>query len=295
MESEDSPFWNTQWLAFDINESEAPGGSLGSDSEDVSFFSASMPGLWSICGHDGGLASKIKDETISGAAEAITVYESFNPSVIYPGSTEVADKTYSTLDCSDGTKNSGEEMYQSAIFCSGTTDDHEKCDDVVSEAKMHMPRLCQNACGYDCGLGGDDPKICVNIASRMSQKEALHHAQAAYFISIIVVQWADLLICKTRWLSLRTQGLTNVMMNFGLFFETLLGAILCYILPINTALGTRNLRFTHWLPGIPWSILIFTYDEIRKYLMRTTSPETVDPVTGQVVRLKGWIERNTYY
>jgi sodium/potassium-transporting ATPase subunit alpha len=129
----------------------------------------------------------------------------------------------------------------------------------------------------------------------MIQKEAQHHAQAAYFISIIVVQWADLLICKTRWLSLRTQGMKNTVMNFGLFFETLLGAWLCYVPGINIALGTRPIRFTHWLPGIPWSCLIFTYDEVRKYLMRTTSPETVNKSTGQVVRIKGWLERNTYY
>ena len=84
-------------------------------------------------------------------------------------------------------------------------------------------------------------------------------------------------------------------MNFGLFFETLLGAWLCYQPGIQMGLGTREIRFTHWLPGIPWSTLIFTYDEVRKYLMRTTSPESVDKASGQVIRLKGWIEKNTYY
>lgn len=287
-----SPFWNTEWLSFDIEESEAPGGSLGVDSEDVTFFSASNPGLYSICAHPSGEASKIADETISGASEAITVYEAFDPTTIGG-----EDSDFCTLS-----KNNGKEMFQSAIFCNGGSGDDaintkydNICQNIVGESTMHMPRYCDTECGLGCSTGTTNTKVCANIASKMSQKEALHHAQAAYFISIIVVQWADLLICKTRWLSLRTQGLANTFMNFGLFFETLLGAILCYILPINTALGTRNLRFTHWLPGIPWSILIFTYDEIRKYLMRTTSPETVDPVTGQVVRLKGWIERNTYY
>jgi len=41
--------------------------------------------------------------------------------------------------------------------------------------------------------------------------------------------------------------------------------------------------------------MIFMYDETRKYLMRATSPEVVDPVTGQVKRMKGWIEKATYY
>jgi len=126
-------------------------------------------------------------------------------------------------------------------------------------------------------------------------RKALHHAQSAYFVTIVVVQWADLLICKTRWLSITTQGLRNSTLNFGLFFETLLAAWLCYCPAINMGLGTRNMRLVHWLPGLPWSCLIFVYDEARKALMRATSPESVDAGTGQVYRKAGWLERNTYY
>ena len=45
--------------------------------------------------------------------------------------------------------------------------------------------------------------------------------------------------------------MTNPAMNFGLVFETVLGAFLCYVTPIGSLLGTRPLRFTHWLPGKP--------------------------------------------
>ena len=34
---------------------------------------------------------------------------------------------------------------------------------------------------------------------------SLHYAQTAGLICIIIVQWADLMICKTRWLSIRQQ------------------------------------------------------------------------------------------
>ena len=37
------------------------------------------------------------------------------------------------------------------------------------------------------------------------------------------------------------------------------------------------------------------YDETRKYMMRATSPEVVDAVTGAVQRQAGWIEKSTYY
>jgi len=145
-----------------------------------------------------------------------------------------------------------------------------------------------------------DCTVYTNVASRMLQKEALHYAQTAGLICIIIVQWADLMICKTRWLSIRQQGMTNPVMNFGLLFETVLGAFLCYVTPIGSVLGTRPLRFTHWLPGVPFSIFIFLYDEIRKNLMRggpcgLGSKETRDPVTSKVTRAPGWLEKWTYY
>lgn len=136
---------------------------------------------------------------------------------------------------------------------------------------------------------------CANVASRKSMKEALHHAQCAYFVSIVIVQWADLVICKTRMNSIYHQGMLNPAMNYGLVFETLLAAILCYTPGLTFALGTRPLKFVHWMPGIPYSIFIFLYDETRKKIMRTQAREEIDKQTGQVIRYPGWVERNTYY
>lgn len=134
-----------------------------------------------------------------------------------------------------------------------------------------------------------------NVASRMAQREAVANGQAAYFVCIVIVQWADLLICKTRMNSIREQGMLNFFMNFGLIFETVCAVILCYTPYLNTAIGFRPLRFLHWTPGVPYSFLIFAYDEIRKFLMRRTSLSSVNTVTGQAVRKPGWIERNSYY
>merc|ERR1712158_338975 len=46
----------------------------------------------------------------------------------------------------------------------------------------------------------------------------------AFFVSIVIVQWADLIICKTRKNSVFRQGMKNHFMNFGLVFETTLAA-----------------------------------------------------------------------
>ena len=139
------------------------------------------------------------------------------------------------------------------------------------------------------------PQMYSNVASRMMQKEALHFSQGAFWGSIVIVQWADLVICKTRWLSLGNQGMSNGTMNFGLFFETMLAAVLAYTPAVANALGTRPIRLTHWFPAMPFSIFIFSYDETRKFLMRTTSEVYVNEKTGRAVRNPGWLEYNTYY
>merc|ERR1712176_878620 len=103
----------------------------------------------------------------------------------------------------------------------------------------------------------------------------------AFFVSIVVVQWADLIICKTRKNSLFQQGMRNGMMNFGLVFETLLAAFLSYCPGMDKGLRMYPLAFPWWLPALPFSALIFVYDETRKYILRQ--------------RPGGWVEQETYY
>lgn len=111
--------------------------------------------------------------------------------------------------------------------------------------------------------------------------EALAASNSAYFVSIIVVQWADLMICKTRIRSLFEQGMTNTFMNYSLFFETILGAFLVYVPVANTVTGTRPLRFVWWTSAVPFSLAIYLYDEVRKGWIRKNKA--------------GWIHRNTYW
>jgi len=103
----------------------------------------------------------------------------------------------------------------------------------------------------------------------------------AFFASIVVVQWADLIICKTRKNSVFQQGMTNWVMNFGLLFETLLAAFLSYTPGMDKGLKMYPLKINWWFPAVPFSILIFIFDEIRKYLLRQNPG--------------GWIEKETYY
>merc|ERR1712025_1424912 len=103
----------------------------------------------------------------------------------------------------------------------------------------------------------------------------------AYFVSIVVAQWADLIICKTRRNSIIQQGMTNHFMNFALIFETALAAALIYIPGMDKGLRMYPLKFYWWLPALPFSILIFCYDETRKTILRAYPG--------------GWVEHETYY
>uniref|UniRef100_A0A8C7ZTA9 ATPase Na+/K+ transporting subunit alpha 2a n=1 Tax=Oryzias sinensis TaxID=183150 RepID=A0A8C7ZTA9_9TELE len=90
----------------------------------------------------------------------------------------------------------------------------------------------------------------------------------AFFTSIVIVQWADLIICKTRRNSLFQQGMKNRVLIFGLFVETALAAFLSYCPGMDVALRMYPLKLMWWFCGIPYSILIFVYDEVRKFILR---------------------------
>ncbi|KAM8812073.1 sodium/potassium-transporting ATPase subunit alpha-4-like [Rhynchonycteris naso] len=105
--------------------------------------------------------------------------------------------------------------------------------------------------------------------------------QTAFFVSIVVVQWADLIICKTRRNSLFQQGMKNKVIIIGILEETLLASFLSYTPGMDVALRMYPLKIFWWLCATPYSLLIFIYDEMRKFTIRRYPG--------------GWVERETYY
>jgi len=147
------------------------------------------------------------------------------------------------------------------------------------EGNEYQPRTFEYTSKDD--LGRDIGQRSLFPMQTRARVEALGRSNSAYFISIIVVQWADLMICKTRVKSLFDQGMTNTFMNYALLFETILGAFLVYVPVANTVTGTRPLRFTWWTAAIPFSLMIYIYDEVRKGWIRSNR--------------NGWLHRNTFW
>uniref|UniRef100_A0A8C2L849 Sodium/potassium-transporting ATPase subunit alpha n=1 Tax=Cyprinus carpio TaxID=7962 RepID=A0A8C2L849_CYPCA len=135
----------------------------------------------------------------------------------------------------------------------------------------------------------------------------------AFFISIVVVQWGDLIIVKTRRNSIVQQGMKyvnremqtscfkevikywivcsvaargclplkpnhnlffffffprNKVLIFAFFEEAALAAFLSYCPGMDVALRMYPLRLLWWFTAFPYSLLIFIYDEVRKYILR---------------------------
>merc|ERR1719284_126241 len=149
----------------------------------------------------------------------------------------------------------------------------------VSEVDRHGRKLC-DAQGEKITNGGGHPASIYPMQMH-DRVNALRNSNTAYFISIIIVQWGDLMICKTRSRSLFEQGMTNVFMNWSLMFETILGAFLCYVSVCNDAMQTLPIDFVWWTPAIPFSLAIYSYDELRKGVIRAY-PD-------------GWLRYNTYW
>lgn len=66
---------------------------------------------------------------------------------------------------------------------------------------------------------------CFDLWTEEEQAAVIGRAQSAYLISIIQVQWANGIICKSRILFLFQHGMSNMVFNIGLLEETALGAL----------------------------------------------------------------------
>lgn len=118
--------------------------------------------------------------------------------------------------------------------------------------------------------------------SYAARNELLYRCHSAYFLSIVIIQWADLIISKTRIMSIFKHGLfNNKILVFSLVLETALSFGFVYIPYVNIFLKTRPVHFKYMLPSIIYAILLWVFDELRRWFVRKY-PE-------------GFIARETYY
>ncbi|XP_048418221.2 potassium-transporting ATPase alpha chain 2-like isoform X3 [Stegostoma tigrinum] len=91
----------------------------------------------------------------------------------------------------------------------------------------------------------------------------------AFFVGIVIEQLADLIIRKTRRNSIFQQGIfRNKVLWIGLLSQVGIAVVLCYVPGMQNNLHFTFLRVQYWFVAVPFAILIFVYDEIRKFFIR---------------------------
>lgn len=114
-----------------------------------------------------------------------------------------------------------------------------------------------------------------------SRMNLLNEARSGYFLSIVITQMIDLVMCKTRINSIFHEGMGNWFLNFCFFFEVVLTGLLLYVPGTETVLKTMPLDVFWYLPCLPLGILLWIYDECRRFIIRRFPG--------------GFIDRETYY
>ena len=79
---------------------------------------------------------------------------------------------------------------------------------------------------------------------------------------------AFVLIYQFNLIHLNFIGHRNRVLIFGLYFETLLAAFIIYCPGMDSFLKMYPLHWSWWLLPLPWALLIFVYDELRRLLIR---------------------------
>ena len=110
-----------------------------------------------------------------------------------------------------------------------------------------------------------------------TQVDILCAAQTAYFLNIVICQWATLMSTRTRRTSLAFKGFSaNLWVYFGVLFAIALTAFFLYVPFISDFIfQTRSVNIDFWLWPIPWAFCILFYDELRKFLLRRLNFDSI--------------------
>jgi len=99
--------------------------------------------------------------------------------------------------------------------------------------------------------------------------EACKYAQTAYFVGIVLCQITNVFSCKTRKLSVISQGSSNTFLLFAVTTEVALVILFTFVYPINVGFGFRDNIFMHYgTPALPFAMILLVVDETRKYYIR---------------------------
>ena len=87
----------------------------------------------------------------------------------------------------------------------------------------------------------------------------IQKAHSAYFITIVLMQSFNVIICKTRIGSIFKQGMSNCFMNYALIWQVFFGAFLIYTPVGNIVAGFSDIKFVWWTAFVPFLLMFYLY------------------------------------
>ncbi|KAJ8730277.1 hypothetical protein PYW07_017315 [Mythimna separata] len=106
-------------------------------------------------------------------------------------------------------------------------------------------------------------------------------AQTAYFVAVCWTQISDVIICKTRRISIIKKGMTNHVLNASIVVDLISAVGVSYLPLCHELFTTAKIAYSDFFLAIPFMILMILLDEARRYIIRNN--------------LSKWLEKETYY
>jgi len=95
----------------------------------------------------------------------------------------------------------------------------------------------------------------------------LHQATTATFLGIVIMQVANVFACRTQSDSVFKGGIfSNKIILWGILVEIILSAFIIYHPWGNKIFSSAPIPFTTWLILIPFALLLFSAEELRKLI-----------------------------
>ena len=180
------------------------------------------------------------------------------------------------------------DTYQSELTPNRRCFDEDYYATYIDEAESNnVPPYCNNIDyplkprTYPLNTNDEFEGLSLFPMQTRARETALRQSNMAYFMDVVFVQLADLIICKTRMVSVFHQGWGNPFMSYSVLFSFALGFAIVYIPFISDIARGHPITFVEMTATVPFFILIVIYDEMRKGWIRKYP--------------KGWIHRNTYW
>ncbi|KAI0397631.1 hypothetical protein F5Y17DRAFT_414011 [Xylariaceae sp. FL0594] len=105
--------------------------------------------------------------------------------------------------------------------------------------------------------------------------EKLNIASSIYFVNLVVMQWFNLFAVRTRRLSIFqhppvfNKATQNLFVFPAILFALFMAILWLYIPQLHPILGTLPVPVEHWFLPFAFGTFILTFDEVRKYIVRT--------------------------